>query len=95
MDSMKNKRADITTTILVIGVILICAIGIASFFYSNVKIRNSFVGIDLTQGINLQIEQKTFNNEQLTSLYAEKNETQGFLFWSKQVLLFSVKYTKP
>ncbi|VVB82094.1 Uncharacterised protein [uncultured archaeon] len=91
-----NKKGDLTTTILVIGVILICAIGIVSFFYSTTKIRNSFVGIDLTATLNSQIEQKTFNHESTMGLYLEKNETQGFLFWQKDTTIFSVKYNaKP
>jgi hypothetical protein len=91
-----NKKGDLTTTILVIGVILICAIGIVSFFYSTIKIRNSFVGIDLTASLNSQIEQKTFNQENPAGLYLEKNETSGFLFWQKDFTIFSVKYNgKP
>ncbi len=89
-----NKRGDITTTILVIGVILVCAIGIATFFYSTIKIRSSFIGIDLTENLSSQIEQRAFSGESSDGLKKKKNETQGFLWWSKEVLLFSIKYNQ-
>ena len=88
----KNRRGDIPVTILVLGVVAICAMAIASFLISNNNIRNSFVGIGLVEQMNSQIENKTFNNENPTGLYLEKNETRGILFWAKEVTIFSVKY---
>lgn len=91
-DFLKNRKGDIPITILVIGVMLICAIAIVSFFSSTVKERNSFVGIDLVEKMNLQIEEKVFNNENPAGLSVKKNTTEGFLFWKKEVLLFSAEY---
>lgn len=87
-----NKRGDIPITILVIGVVLVCSIAIVSFFISTVKARNSFVGINLMEQMNAQIEAKVFNNENPAGLYIERKETRGFLFWAKEVFLFSVEY---
>ncbi len=87
-----NKKGDIPITILVIGVILICALAIFSFFSSTIKARNSFIGIGLINQLDVQIEEKIFRNENPAGLYLEKKETRGFLFWAREVLLFSVEY---
>ncbi len=87
-----NKRGDIPITILVIGVMLVCALALFSFFSSIIKIRNNFVGIGLVEQMNSQVEEKVFNNENTAGLYLEKNMSKGILFWKKDVLLFSVEY---
>ncbi len=88
----KNKRGDIPITILVIGIILVCCVALISFVSSTIKARNYFVGIDLVEKINAQIEEKIFNNENPAGLYLEKKGTEGILWWKKEVLLFSVEY---
>lgn len=88
----KNKKAEISTTVLVIGVLLICGIAIFSFFNSVIQTQNSFVGIGMVEKINMQVEEKIFKGESPNGLHLEKNMTEGFLFWSKEVLLFSVEY---
>ena len=90
MTEIKNKRGDISTTILVIGVFLVCGIAIFSFVNSMIQTRNSFVGIGIVEKINMQAEEKVFNGENPNGLHLEKNMTEGVLFWSKEVLLFSV-----
>lgn len=87
-----NKKADVPITILVIGIMLICAMALISFFSSTIKVRNSFVGINLVEKLNSQIEEKIFNNENPAGLYIEKKEMQGILFWAKEVFLFSAEY---
>jgi hypothetical protein len=91
-NSFFNKRGDVSITILVIGVILICALAIFSFFSSTIQIGTSFIGIGLTEKLNSQIETKIFNKENPVGTYVEENTTEGYLFWSKQVLLFSAEY---
>ena len=87
-----NKKGDVSTTILVIGILLICALAIFSFFSSTIQVGSSFVGIGLIEKLNAQIESNVFNGENPVGLYVSKNVTRGFLFWSKQVLLFSAEY---
>jgi hypothetical protein len=55
-----NKRGDIPITILVIGTILVCSIALLSFNLTNVKIRNSFVGLGVMEQLNSQIEENYF-----------------------------------
>ncbi len=56
----REKRGDIPITILTIGVVLVCAIALFSFFSSTIKMRNSFVGIGLVEQLNSQIEENSF-----------------------------------
>jgi hypothetical protein len=53
----KNRRGDIPITILVVGVVLICSIGLISFVSSTTKIRTSFAGIGLVEQLDSQIEE--------------------------------------
>jgi len=87
-----NRRGDIPIIILVVGVMLVCTIAIISFFSSTINGGNSFVGVELVEQMNVNIEGKVFNNENPAGLYLRKNITEGFLFWQKEVLLFSVEY---
>lgn len=87
-----NKKGDVPIVILVIGIILICCTAILSFFISSIKIRNSFIGIELTEELNSKIEEKIFNGEDPSGLYLEKKINKGILFWTKETLLFSVEY---
>jgi hypothetical protein len=57
---INNKRGDIPITILVVGVVLICAIALVSFFSTSIKVRNSFVGIGLVEQLDAQIEENSF-----------------------------------
>jgi len=61
----RNRKGDIPTNILVIGIVLVCSIALLSFFYSTVKMRDSFVGIGLVEQLNSQIEENSFYGRQV------------------------------
>lgn len=63
MISKKDKHGDIPLTILVIGIVVICALALFSFSSSTAKIRDSFVGIGVLEKMNSQIEQNYFYGE--------------------------------
>lgn len=91
-----NKKGDIPVTILVIGVFVICSLALLSFFNSAIKARDFFIGIDLMEKMNSQIEEAKFNSSDTNNFYLERNETYytpefGFN-WAHQRTLFSVKY---
>ena len=103
---MKNKCGDIPITILVIGVFAVCSLALLSFYYSDTKVKNSFVGIDKMEKMNLQMEQylvyknldnldTKINRDGDVFFYQEKNITKGFLLWKKEKTMFSVKYNLP
>ncbi len=92
---MKNNRGDIPITILVIGVFAVCTLAILSFIASSISLRNSFVGIDFIEEVNLEIEKSQFNEKEINSFYLEKNKTRLPIDWRKDELLFSVEYKKP
>lgn len=101
-----NKRADITVTILVIGVFMVCTIALISFFQTNVKIGNSFVGLDLMEKMNKDIEASTYVKRlelksppelkiegSLSYLDAEKKIKTGIWGFRKEKTVFYLRYT--
>jgi hypothetical protein len=99
-----NKRGDVTVTMLVIGVFAVCTLALISFFQSSVEIRNSFVGLDLVEKMNADIESYGFsqkdnlkdlaetNKDGLNLFSEEKKTTTGFWLWEKEKTLFYLGY---
>lgn len=55
-----NKRGDVTITILVIGVFLLGAFALLSFFMSDFRFSNSFSSISVMEKANLEIDEYLF-----------------------------------
>jgi hypothetical protein len=77
--SPKNRRGDIPTVILVIGTMIICGFALLSFSITNTKVRSSFVGLELVEQLNSQIENNPISETSEKSLneifeYAKENE---------------------
>ena len=60
---MKNKRADISITILVLGVVAISILTIFSFINSKYEINEDFLGIGLIETMNSIEEEIKFNDK--------------------------------
>ena len=86
-----NKRGDLPVTILIIGVFGVCILAIFSFVYSSYKIHTSFIGVEIMEKANLQIEANSLNH-----LYLDKKVTklspEWGLDWFKERIIFSVEY---
>ena len=88
-----NNKGDLPVTILVIGVLAVCAFAIFSFIYSSFQISKSFVGLELVEEANSQIE--TYS---LQHYYDYENKTkfspsfEGEFSLLKEVTIFSVEY---
>lgn len=50
-----NKRADISITILVIGVFVICTLAILSFLVYNQQIQGNFVNLGVVENLSSQL----------------------------------------
>ena len=57
---IKNKKADIPVTILVLMIILVCVLAIFSFIYSKTLSRDSFVGTGLIETMKSFSEETSF-----------------------------------
>jgi len=57
---MRNKKGDIPTVILVIGVFAVCTVGIITFFIADFHTANSFVGVQIMQKFKAQVEEYNF-----------------------------------
>ena len=57
---IKNKKADVPITILVIMVVAICILAILSFVNSRNRVQSSPLGIELIEEINSDVEKFYF-----------------------------------
>src|SRR4030042_3445272 len=100
-----NNKADITVTILVIGVFTVCTLALISFFQANIEVSNSFVGLDSVEKMNSNLEKYTFSQQNSLKdlpevktdeigrhFSEEKKTTTGWLWWKKEVTLFYIRY---
>ncbi len=102
---IKNKKADISITILVIGIFIVCMLAMLSFVMSIVSVRDSFIGIDLIEKMNSQVEEYgtkgnfggldiSTNDQGVSVFYQEKKGNTGIIdkILGKKKILFSVEY---
>lgn len=80
---MINKRGNIPITILVIGVLLVCALAILSFLSSTIKVRNSFVGIGVLEKMNSQLEKNYLATKELGSVAGGYGDINSIFNYAK------------
>jgi len=88
-----NKKGDLPVTILVIGVFAVCTLALLSFFYSSFLIHKSFVGVEIIENANIQIEENSLNQfyiEEKTNVFSPGLE--GGIHLLKEKIIFSVEY---
>ena len=61
---IKNKKANIPITLLVIGVFGLCSVAILTFFISDLEISNSFIGVDILHKVNSILDEYSFYKNQ-------------------------------
>ena len=105
---MKNKKANIPITLLVIGIFVICALAIVTFISSDIKTSGSFEGLEAMKNINSKINKYSFysgegvnveglfdvrfNDFDEEVLYVEAYGKKGFFNLGEDYLIFSVEY---
>jgi hypothetical protein len=87
----KNKKGDLPVTVLVIGVFGVCILAIFSFIYSSYKIHKSFIGIEIIEKANIQIEANNLDHLYLYKKITKLSPEWGF-DWFKEKIIFSVEY---
>jgi hypothetical protein len=87
----KDKKGDLPVTILIIGVFAVCTLAILSFLYSSYQIHKSFVGVEITEKANVQIESQNLGHFYLEKKVNELSPEWGFN-WFKEKIVFSVEY---
>jgi len=79
---IKNKKADIPVTILVIGVLAICALAIFSFYFSDRGVKDDFIVIEAVEKASILREKMSlyedlgFSEEEVKSLIGIKEDVQ-------------------
>ena len=91
---MKNKRGNLPIIILVLGVLAVCSLALLSFYSSNLKVSNNFVGVKLIEKLNSQIEINQYQGKAVDGLNVMK-EVRNYRFkggFLKEKIIFSVTY---
>ncbi len=86
-----NKRGDIPVTVLIIGVFGVCILAILSFVASSYRINKSFVGVEIMEQANIQIESNNLDHLFLSKKVTKVSPEWGFN-WFKEKVIFSVEY---
>lgn len=102
---MKTKKSNIPILFFVLGVFLVCGFALLTFFISDFKISNSFVGISVVQDLNYNLEEYWFykfqkvSQERIDNYLNVSSDLQGRYLYkekvSKGILLFSIKHYLP
>lgn len=94
---MKNKHGEIPIVILVIGIFAVCSLALVTFFISDTNFKQSFVGLDLMEKANIQIENQSFHEISSDNFYLEKkiDASKWYSWEKKEKVVFSVKYNLP
>lgn len=74
---IKNKRANIPVTILVLGVLVVCGLAIFSFVLGNNQIKGDISDISIIENVKLDVEKFGFYMDK-TGFESERIKT--FLF---------------
>ncbi len=75
-----SKRGDLPVTLLVIGIFALCGFALLTFFISDFKTTNSFVGVEILEKVNSFADEYSFyknsgmSQEDLESLFDLKEE---------------------
>ena len=62
MLALKNKKADITITLLVLGIVALCFLTIISFVKVNLDLNNNFYGVGLIETMKSVNEELKFSD---------------------------------
>lgn len=88
---IKNKKGDIPTTILVIGVFVVCTLAIASFFYSGFLLNKKFEWVSKMEKANAEIEKNPSENYH-DEIIKDKFSLNWDFDFLKEKIVFSVDY---
>ena len=80
---MKNKKANIPITILVIGVVAICGFAIVSFLLSNEKTKNNFASPEVVDQISSFVDEYYFYKDSLE----DKDPKKEMEIFEKQLFI--------
>jgi hypothetical protein len=90
--ALMNKRADVSITILVIGVFGVCAFAIISFILYNQQNQQNFVNAEIFENLSSQVENYYFYvNSGLSSQQAAQDI--GAQLQGTQLILNAVQKT--
>jgi hypothetical protein len=89
--NLKNKKADVPVTVLVLGVFAVCTLAMLSFINSDRNLEKSFIGVEIIEKVNIDIERNNLDHH-----YIEETERKIVPKligkWIEEKIIFSVEY---
>jgi hypothetical protein len=97
-----DKKGDITITLLVIGVLMVCFFALFSFYNSTLTSEYNFKAVELVSKMNIRIEKGDFDDIKTDYIkgrlrkYIEEREKVTDIGWTvgRKTVVF-VKYYLP
>ena len=88
----KNKKGDIPTTLLVIGVVALCGLAIFIFLNSLGTTKDSFSHIEEIENANAKVEENSLEeySDQVNESYIDFQK-----FKREERVVFSIDYSSP
>ena len=87
----RNKKGDISTTILVLGVFAVCSLALLSFYLSGVDSKKTFSRLEIIKNVNsIEDEIKFYKNseinknpEEIMEAFKEKTSNENIVYSAK------------
>jgi len=93
-----NKKADITVTILVLGIFIVCTLAIFSFISENNKSNQHLASIGFLETMNAIEEEINFNqlpiNKEGIKITRDRSEIVGSYYLNKKFIINITYYPK-
>ena len=84
----KNKKGDISTTILVVGVFAICSLALLSFYFSGIDSKETFSRLEIIKKVNSIADEIKFyknpeinkNPEEILEIFQAKTSNENLIY---------------
>lgn len=90
--SRKNKKGDVSITILVVGVFAICSLALLSFYFSGIDSKETFSRLEIIKKVNSIADEIRFyknseiseNPEEIMEAFGAKNGDGDLIYSAKK-----------
>ena len=94
-----NKKGDITITILVVGIFVVCTLALITFFLTSLSVSNDYVDVGLMEKVSIRMEKEELLSgpDEIGSYFLKESKLAREHWYSltKTKEVFYVKYRAP
>lgn len=93
MGPIINRRGDISTTILVVGVFAICSLALLSFYFSGIDSEETFSRLEIIKKVNSIADEIRFyknpeinkNPEEIMEIFQPKTSNENLVYSAAKI----------